>query len=197
MRVLAACECSGVVREAFRALGHDAWSCDLLPTDDGSRFHFQGDVRELLKPGAWDLMACFPPCTHLAVSGAKHWAAKRVDGRQDAALDFVRLLLAAPVPRIALENPVGLISTAIRKPEQIVQPYFFGDPFTKTTCLWLRNLPLLTPTNMVDKGRRHVTKSGRSLPEWYNLPPGPNRVKIRSATFPGLAKAMADQWGNL
>lgn len=193
MRVLVACEYSGTVRDAFLALGHDAMSCDLLPTDSLGP-HYQGDVREILGNG-WDLMIAHPPCTHLAVSGAKWFDKKKI--QQDEALEFVRLLLSAPVPRIALENPVSIISSRIRKPDQIIQPYEHGHEATKTTCLWLKGLPLLAPSNIVGKGARHVTKSGKSLPEWYNLPPSADRWKLRSATFPGIAKAMAEQWGNL
>jgi hypothetical protein len=194
MRVLIACEYSGAVRDAFRAAGHDAMSCDLLPTDAPGP-HYQGDVRDVLQPGRWDLMIAHPPCTHLAVSGARWFHLKQAEQAQ--ALDFVRLLLAAPVPRIALENPVSIISSRIRKPDQIIQPYEHGHEATKTTCLWLKNLPPLMPTNIVGKGARHVTKSGRSLPEWYNLPPSADRWKLRSATFPGIARAMATQWGAL
>jgi hypothetical protein len=194
MRVLIACEYSGAVRDAFRAAGHDAMSCDLLPTDAPGP-HYQGDVRDVLQPDRWDLMIAHPPCTHLAVSGARWFHLKQAE--QQEALDFVRLLLAAPIPRIALENPVSIISSRIRKPDQIIQPYEHGHEATKTTCLWLKNLPPLTPTNIVGKGARHVTKSGRSLPEWYNLPPSADRWKLRSATFPGIARAMATQWGAL
>lgn len=206
MRVLIACEYSGVVRRAFRERGHDAWSCDLLPADDGSEYHYQGDVRNILESEAieqfifgesplWDLMIAHPPCTHLAVSGAR-WFKDKAEEQKEA-LDFVQMLMNAPIPRIAIENPVSIISSRIRKPDQIVQPYMFGDPFTKTTCLWLKNLPLLVPTDVVDKGKRHITKSGKSLPEWYNLPPSEDRWKIRSQTFQGFANAMADQWGSL
>lgn len=186
-----ACEYSGTVRDAFLALGHDAMSCDLLPTDSPGP-HYQGDVRDILGNG-WDLMIAHPPCTHLAVSGAKWFDQKK--SQQEEALDFVRLLLSAPVPRIALENPVSIISSRIRKPDQIIQPYEHGHEATKTTCLWLKGLPPLVPSNIVGKGARHVTKSGKSLPEWYNLPPSADRWKLRSATFPGIAKAMAEQWG--
>ena len=196
MSVLIACEYSGTVRDAFIAHGHDAMSCDLLETDRPGP-HYLGDVRDILEPGRWDLMIGFPPCTDIAVSGAKHFEAKRADGRQSRALDFVRLLLSAPVPRVAIENPVGVISSHIRKPDQIIQPYQHGHEATKTTCLWLKNLPLILPTNIVAKGARHVTKGGNSLPEWYNLPPSPDRWKIRSATFPGIAAAMAAQWGHV
>ena len=194
MRVLVACEYSGTVRDAFRARGHDAWSCDLLPCDADPAYHHQGDVLDILHDG-WDLMVAHPPCTHLAVSGAR-WFKDKVE-EQKQALNFVRDLLAAPIPRIALENPVSIISSHIRKPDQIIQPYMFGHEATKTTCLWLKDLPPLQPTQMVSKGARHVTKSGRSLPEWYNLPPSADRWKIRSATFKGIADAMAAQWGTL
>lgn len=191
MRVLVACEYSGTVRDAFLALGHDALSCDLLPTDAPGP-HYQGDVRDVLGD-SWDLMIAHPPCTHLAVSGAKWFDKKK--SQQEEALNFVRLLLGAPVPRIALENPVSIISSRIRKPDQIIQPWQHGHEATKTTCLWLKGLPNLQPTNIVGKGARHVTKSGKSLPEWYNLPPSEDRWKLRSATFPGIARAMAEQWG--
>ena len=141
------------------------------------------------------MMIAHPPCTHLAVSGAKHFAKKIADGRQRAALDFVQALMDAPISRICIENPVSIISTRIRKPDQIIQPWMFGHEATKTTCLWLKNLPALMPTKIVDRGTRHITKSGRSLPDWYNLPPSEDRWKIRSATFTGIADAMATQWG--
>jgi hypothetical protein len=193
MKVLVACEYSGRVRDAFADLGHDAWSCDLLPSERPGK-HIVGDVRDVLTDG-WDLMIAHPSCQHLAVSGAKHFHRKAVE--QAEALDFVRLLLNAPIARIALENPIGIISTKVRKPDQIIQPYWFGEEATKATCLWLKNLPLLVPTQMVGKGERHVTKSGRSLPKWYNLPPSPDRWKERSRTFAGLASAMAAQWGGV
>jgi site-specific DNA-cytosine methylase len=192
MRVLIACEYSGAVRDAFRARGHDALSCDLLPSEAPGP-HYQGPVQDILNDG-WDLMVAHPPCTHLAVSGARWFKDKQTE--QAEALDFVRLLLSAPIPRIALENPVSIISSQIRKPDQVIQPWQFGHEATKTTCLWLKGLPKLVPTNIVGKGARHVTKSGRSLPQWYNLPPSADRWKIRSATFQGIADAMADQWGN-
>lgn len=138
-------------------------------------------------------MIAHPPCTHLAVSGARWFKDKQEE--QKEALEFVQALLDAPIEKIALENPVSIISSHIRKPDQIVQPWMFGDPFTKTTCLWLKNLPELKPTKIVDKGKRHITKSGKSLPEWYNLPPSEDRGKIRSKTFQGFADAMAEQWG--
>jgi hypothetical protein len=193
LRVLVACEYSGVVRDAFLARGHEAVSCDLLPTESPGP-HFEEDIFGIIDKG-WDLMIAHPPCTDLAVSGAKHFAAKIVDGRQQRALDFVQRLLDAPIDKICLENPVSVISSKIRKPDQIIQPWMFGHEATKTTCLWLKNLPLLEATEIVDKGARHVTKSGKSLPTWYNLPPSKDRWKIRSATFPGIAAAMAEQWG--
>ena len=183
MTVLVACEFSGTVRRAFTALGHDAWSCDLLPADDGDPAHIQGDVAEILCHG-WDLMIARPPCTHLAVSGARHFAAKAADGRQQAALDFVRTLLDAPIERIALENPVSIISSRIRKPDQIIQPWQFGHGETKATCLWLKGLPKLTPTNIV---------SGREA-RVHKMPPTADRWKLRSVTYQGIADAMAQQW---
>jgi len=183
MRVLIACEYSGTVREAFRERGHYALSCDLLPTDRQGE-HYQGDVRDILNDG-WDLMICHPPCTHLAVSGAR-WFKDKVR-EQAEALDFVRLLLGANIPRIALENPVSVISSKIRKPDQVIQPWMFGHGETKATCLWLKNLPKLQPTNIVE---------GREGRIW-KLPPSPDRWKLRSTTFQGIASAMAEQWGEL
>lgn len=194
MRVLVACEYSGAVRDAFTAMGHDAMSCDLLPTDAPHGKHYQGDVFDIINDG-WDLMVAHPPCTHLAVSGARWFKDKQQE--QAEALEFVQALMDAPIERIAIENPVSIISSRIRKPDQIIQPWQFGHEATKTTCLWLKNLPLLTPTNIVGKGERHVTKSGKSLPKWYNLPPSADRWKIRSATYQGIAKAMAEQWGSV
>lgn len=196
MNILIACEYSGAVRRAFEKLGrHNVWSCDLLESDDNSDHHIVGDVRPVIEHNSWDMMIAHPPCTHLAVSGARWFKDKAKE--QDEALDFVSMLMGCGIPRIAIENPVSIISSRIRKPDQIVQPWWFGDAFTKTTCLWLKNLPLLVPTNVVDKGERHVTKSGKSLPAWYNLPPSEDRGKIRSKTFPGFADAMAEQWGKL
>lgn len=192
MRVLVACEYSGAVRDAFLDLGHHAWSCDLLPTDSPRGFHYQGPVQDILYDGGWDLMVAHPPCTHLAVSGAR-WFKDKVEEQKEA-LNFVRMLMDAPIQRICIENPVSIISSRIRKPDQIIQPWMFGHEATKTTCLWLKNLPPLQPTDIVGKGARHVTKSGKSLPEWYNLPPSEDRWKLRSKTFEGIAKAMAQQW---
>jgi hypothetical protein len=192
MRVLVACEYSGTVRDAFIRAGHYAASCDLLPSESPLGDHYQCNVLDILDHD-WDLMIAHPPCTHLAVSGARWFKDKQQE--QLEALGFVRQLLAAPIPRIALENPVSIISSRIRKPDQIIQPYQFGHEATKTTCLWLKDLPFLIPTKVVGKGDRHVTKSGKSLPTWYNLPPSADRWKIRSATFKGIADAMAAQWG--
>ena len=193
MKVLVACEYSGTVRDAFIARGHEAMSCDLLATDkDGP--HYQGDVRNILDDG-WDLLIGHPPCDHLAASGARWFEQKRKDGRQQSAIEFFMLLAEAAVDKIAIENPVGVMSTLYRKPDQIIQPWQHGHTATKSTCLWLKNLPPLVPSNIVDKGARHVTKSGKSLPEWYNLPPSPDRWKIRSKTFQGIADAMANYWG--
>ncbi len=183
MRVLVACEFSGIVRDAFRAAGHDAWSCDLLPTErDGP--HYQADVRELATLQPWDLMIAHPPCTHLAVSGSRWFAEKIFE--QAAALRFVDDLMNAPIPRICIENPISVISSKIRKPDQIIQPWQFGHGETKATCLWLKGLPKLTPTNIVD---------GR-LARVHREPPGPNRWKNRSRTYQGIADAMAAQWGS-
>jgi site-specific DNA-cytosine methylase len=182
MKILVACEYSGVVREAFRLRGHDALSCDLLPADDGSEYHYQGDVRDILG-FKWDLMIAHPPCTHLAVSGARWFKNKQQE--QQEALDFVWLLLNADIPKIALENPISIISSKIRKPDQIIQPWQFGHGETKATCLWLKNLPLLKPTNIVE---------GRT-PRVHHLPPSPDRWKLRSTTYTGIAEAMAEQWG--
>lgn len=181
MRVLVACEFSGVVRDAFLRAGHDAMSCDLLPSDVPGP-HYKGDVRDILGAG-WDLMISHPPCTHLAVSGARWFKDKRAE--QAEALDFVRLLLNAPIPMIALENPVSIISSRIRKPDQVIQPWMFGHGETKATCLWLKNLPKLEPTNIV---------AGREA-RIHRMPPGPDRWKERSRTFAGIGEAMAQQWG--
>lgn len=182
-KVLIACEYSGRVRDAFLARGHDAMSCDLLPTDSPGP-HYQGDVRDVLDAG-WDLMIGHPPCTDLAVSGARHFAAKIADGRQGRALDFVRLLMNAPIPQIAIENPISVISSRIRKPDQVIQPWQFGHGETKATCLWLKNLPKLRPTNIVDGRDNRI----------HRMPPSPDRWKLRSVTYAGIAEAMADQWG--
>jgi site-specific DNA-cytosine methylase len=185
MRVLVACEFSGTVRDAFARAGHDAWSCDLLPSETPGQ-HVCGDVLALLKSGPqFDMMIAHPPCTHLAVSGSR-WFKDKVQ-EQIEALDFVRALLSAPIERIALENPISIISTNIRKPDQIIQPWQFGHGETKATCLWLKNLPKLVPTNIVEGREARIHK----------MPPSPDRWKNRSRTFTGIAEAMAQQWSNL
>ncbi len=216
MRVLVACEYSGVVRDAFRARGHDAWSCDLLNGEGqtlgewrpdlyppkhqlaGRRFHYKADVRHILPGGRqwwtmalenqapqWDLMIAHPPCTHLSVSGARHFDDKLDD--QSTGLGFVLQLAAAKIPRIAIENPISILSSHWREPDQIIQPWQFGHGETKATCLWLKGLPKLVPTNIVEGREARVHK----------MPPGPDRWKERSKTFQGIADAMAEQWGSL
>lgn len=182
MLAIVGCEFSGVVRRALRSLGVDAWSCDLLPAEDGSEFHLQGDVLSFISAKPWDLGIFHPPCTHLAVSGARWFKEKQAE--QAEALQFVRDLMAAPVPHIAIENPISIISSRIRKPDQIIQPWQFGHGETKATCLWLKNLPPLVPTNIVEGREARVHK----------MPPGPDRWKERSRTFTGIAEAMASQW---
>jgi len=183
LRVLVACEFSGRVRDAFIARGHDALSVDLLPTESPGP-HYQGDVFDVAFDG-WDLLIAHPPCTDLAVSGARHFAAKIADGRQHRALMFVRQLMALPIRKKAIENPVSIISTAIRKPDQIIHPWQHGHPEVKATCLWLEGLPRLTPSNVVE-GRHPVV---------HCMPPGPDRWKNRSRTYSGIALAMSHQWG--
>lgn len=182
MKVLIACEYSGAVRDAFSALGHDAMSCDLLPTETPGQ-HYQGDVRDVIDY-PWDLAICHPPCTHLSVSGARHFAEKRLDGRQQSAVSFFMMLAKADIPRIAIENPVCIMSSMWRKPDQIIQPWQFGHGETKATCLWLKNLPLLVPTEIVDGREARI----------HMMAPGPDRAKERSRTYEGIAKAMANQW---
>ena len=214
MNVLVACEESQRVCTAFREKGHNAFSCDILPCSGGHpEWHIQGDVLKVLNPqllqvgnsqykygiefytnngqdfhtilGKWDLIIAFPPCTHLAVSGARYFEQKRKDGRQQQGIDFFMKFTKADCERIAIENPIGIMSTHYRKPDQIIQPWMFGHGETKATCLWLKNLPKLEPTNIVD---------GREQRIW-RMPPGPERAKERSKTYEGIAKAMADQWG--
>jgi site-specific DNA-cytosine methylase len=182
LNVLVACEFSGRVRRAFRDRGHDAWSCDLLLAEDNDDQHIVGDVRKLLDRG-WDLMIAHPPCTHLAVSGARWFAEKKAE--QLAALEFVAVLMDAPIPRICIENPISIISTRFRKPEQIIQPWQFGHGETKSTCLWLKGLPPLFPTNVVAGRDKRV----------HRMSPGSDRWKNRSRTYEGIATAMAEQWG--
>lgn len=186
MRVLVGCEFSGVVREAMRARGHDAVSCDLLPAEDGSPHHVEGDVRALLGDG-WDLAVFHPPCTRLTVAGARWFKGREAE--QASAISFAEALWSAPIPRIALENPIGVLSTrsALGKPAQIIQPWQFGHGETKATCLWLKGLPALVPTNIVDGREARV----------HRLPPSPDRWKLRSRTYAGVAAAMADQWANI
>lgn len=196
MRVLIACEYSGVVREAFRKLGHDAWSCDLLPADDASTFHIQGDAFDVINQG-WDLMIAHPPCTHIAVSGGRHFEQKRKDGRQQEGIDLFMQFINAPIDKIAVENPISIMSTLYRKPDQYIQPYEFGDATSKKTCLWLKGLPKLVPTNIVVPEK--ITNSkGKTYDKWWyetcSLPLS-IRGKVRSKTFQGIADAMANQWG--
>ena len=194
MKVLVACEYSGVVREAFAKKGHDAWSCDLLPTDQPSDKHIQGDVLEVINRG-WDLIIAHPPCTHLSLSGAKYWAEKRADGRQQAAIKFVEDIWDADCPRICIENPVGALTkhSKLGKASVYIQPYEFGHAEQKRTGLWLKGLPKLEGTKFIDvKG---LPNKERHRLHW--LPPSKDRWKIRSTTFQGIADAMADQWGGL
>ncbi len=201
LKVLVACEYSGRVRDAFIARGHTAMSCDLLPTDVAGP-HYQGDVFDIINDG-WDLMIAHPPCTYLSVSGM-HWTTRGLRDPQltEDALDFVQRLMDAPIDRIAVENPISVISSRIRKPDQIISPYQFGHDASKKTCLWLKNLPLLTPTQMVEP-RVVITPSGKPAKRWGNqcdnygqdkLPPSADRWKLRSATYQGIADAMAAQW---
>ncbi len=197
MKVLIACEYSGRVREAFRSLGHDAWSCDLYePAEDASSYHFTADALEIAHSHSWDLMVAHPPCTHLSVSGARHFAAKRADGRQQAAIAFFLALARAPIPRIAIENPVCIMSSVWRKPDQVIQPHWFGHPEFKATCLWLKGLPPLVPTNRLDV----PAKDSEEWKAWnrvHRMPPGVDRWKERSRTYQGIADQMAAQWGAL
>ena len=193
MRVLVACEYSGVVRDAFIKLGHDAMSCDLLPTDALGP-HYQGDVFDVID-AQWDLMIAHPPCTDLAVSGAAWFKDKKLDGRQAASIAFFMRLAKADIPRIAVENPVCIMSSLYRKPDQIVQPYMFGHMETKATCLWLKGLPKLIPTNDVKEQTMALPEKERM--RLHYLPPSEDRWKIRSQTFQGIADAMAAQWGAL
>ena len=183
-KVLIACEFSGIVREAFKVKGHDAWSCDLLPTEIQGN-HVQGDVRFDIQYGGWDLMIAHPPCTHLAVSGARWFKEKAKEQRE--AIDFFMYLINAPIEKICVENPISIMSTIYRKPNQIIQPWQYGHGETKATCLWLKGLPKLTPTNIVPGREARIHK----------MPPSENRWKERSRTYQGIADAMAEQWGTL
>lgn len=193
MRVLIACEYSGKVRSAFEKMGHFAVSCDLLPTEIPG-FHYTGDVFNIIDDG-WDLMVAHPPCTDLAVSGAAWFKEKIADGRQQRALDFVQALMDAPIPMIAIENPISVISSKIRKPDQIIQPWMFGHKETKATCLWLKGLPKLVPTTDLKEETMALPKKERM--RLHYLPPSADRWKIRSETFQGIADAMANQWGKV
>lgn len=193
MRVLVACEESQAVCKAFRAKGHEAYSCDLIPCSGGHpEWHIQVDALELLKM-RWDLIIAHPPCTDLAVSGARWFPEKILNGRQQASIDFFMAFVKADCPRIAIENPIGIMSTKYRKPDQIIHPWWFGDLEEKSTCLWLKGLPKLAPTNDVKEQMLKLPKKQRE--RLHYLPPSPDRAKIRSKTFPGIAEAMAEQWG--
>lgn len=197
-KILIACEESGIVLSAFKGLGFtNVWSCDLLPTSGNyPEWHLQQDVTELLKQ-KWDMIIAFPPCTHLAVSGAAWFEEKRKDGRQQQGIDFFMLFTDIDCPKVAIENPIGIMSKIYRKPNQIIQPWQFGDEFQKSTCLWLKGLPELKPTKIVGRGEFITHKSGKRKPKWFadafKLSPE-ERAKARSKTFPGIAKAMATQW---
>lgn len=217
MRVLVACEYSGRVREAFRAKGHNAWSCDIQPALDDSPYHYQGDIFDIIDKGDWDLMIAHPPCTYLTVTGNKWYYhpddkhlpveerrphprfPNRREQREEA-VEFFMKLINADIPKIVVENPVGIMSTRFRKPNQYIHPYQFGDPFEKRTGFWLKGLDPLVPTNVVEPQPRTVFKSGKSMPAWYveaaKLPPK-ERANVRSITFQGIADAMAEQWGTV
>ena len=214
-RILIACEESQAVCIEFRKLGHEAFSCDIQECSGGHpEWHYQQDIFEVINLG-WDAMISFPPCTHLAVSGAPHFAKKIADGRQQQGIDFFMAMIKAPIEKIAVENPIGIMSKNYRLPDQIIQPYFFGDPFQKSTCLWLKNLPLLFHSESIDLFNDNVTHSDKSeleyfewvdkkgvkkrQPLWYynafkNAKSKDERSRLRSKTFPGIAKAMAEQW---
>ena len=204
MKILVACEESQAVTKELRKLGHDAFSCDILPCSGGKpEWHIQGDVLEQLDNG-WDMLIAFPPCTHLAVSGARHFPQKIADGRQQQGIDFFMAMINAPIEKIAVENPIGIMSTKYRKPDQIIQPWMFGDKAQKSTCLWLKGLPKLVPTDIVDKGEfiEFISKKGvkKRQPKWYfdalkNAKTSAERSTLRSKTFQGIANAMALQWG--
>lgn len=201
MKILVACEESQAATTAFRLLGHEAYSCDIVPTrGDHPEWHITDDATRALKPWyVWDMVIAFPPCTHLSVSGARYFAEKRADGRQQEAIDFFMFFTQLDwIPKVAIENPVGIMSGMYRKPDQIIHPYMFGHSASKQTCLWLKGLPLLTPTNVIEPS---FYVNGR--PRWDNqtpsgqnkLGPSPERARVRGRTYPGVAKAMAAQWG--
>ena len=204
MKILIACEESQVVTKEFRALGHEAYSCDILDCSGGHpEWHICGDVKNELE-NDWDMVLAFPPCTHLAVSGAAHFAVKRADGRQQEGIDFFNLFTKLNhIPKVAIENPIGIMSKLWRKPDQIIQPYDFGEDASKRTCLWLKGLPLLKGTKRV-AGRMVTIPNGKVVERWSNqcsnfghdkTSPSPERSRIRSKTYLGIAKAMATQWG--
>jgi site-specific DNA-cytosine methylase len=203
MRILVGCEESQAVTIELRKLGHEAFSCDVMESSGGyPQWHIQGDLLKELDKG-WDMLIAFPPCTHLAVSGARHFKEKIADGRQQKGIDFFMAMINAPIEKIAVENPIGIMSTNHRKPDQIIQPWMFGDKAQKSTCLWLKNLPLLVPTNIVEKGEfiEFISKKGvkKRQPKWYfdalkNSKNASERSKLRSKTFKGIAKAMATQF---
>ena len=199
MRILIACEESQAVCKEFRKLGHEAYSCDILDCSGGHpEWHLKGDVILLLEK-EWDMIIAFPPCTHLAVSGARWFPEKIKDGRQQEGIDFFMALANVKCDKIVIENPIGIMSSKWRKPNQIIQPFQFGDSFRKTTCLWIKGLPLLKPTNIVNEGEQVKFKSGKSMPKWYSDAfrlPSKERAIVWSKTFPGIAKAMAEQWGS-
>jgi len=192
MRILVACEFSGIVRDAFTARGHDAMSCDLLPTEAPGQ-HYQGDIRDVLHAN-WDLMIAHPPCTDLSVSGAAWFVQKRLDGRQQAGISFFMMLAKADIPKIAIENPISIMSSIWKKPDQIIQPWQFGHLEQKATCLWLKGLPPLTHTNNVREAMLALPRNQRE--RLHYLPPSPDRWKLRSTTYQGFADAFAEQWGS-
>ena len=204
LNILVACEESQAVTKYLRQLGHDAFSCDILPCSGGHKeWHIQEDVFKVIEQRRWDMMIAFPPCTHLASSGARHFKQKIQDGRQQEGIDFFMKLANADIDRIAIENPIGIMSTKYRKPDQIIQPYQFGDKAQKSTCLWLKNLPKLNPTDIVEKGEffEFVSKKGvkKRMPMWYykalqDAKTPEERSTLRSKTFDGIALAMATQW---
>jgi site-specific DNA-cytosine methylase len=189
LNILIACEVSGIVRDSFKFFGHKVTSCDLYHSERRGR-HYQGDVRDILHNG-WDMIIAFPPCTHLACSGAKHFKVKSEDGRMRAAIEFFMMFTELDCPRVVIENPIGIMSTLYRKPDQIIQPWMFGEPYQKSTCLWLKGVPKLTPTKIVHPGEFVTSAGGKRIPKWFNA----SDSYERSKTFEGIAKAMAYQWG--
>lgn len=208
MNILIGCEYSNTVAREFRKKGHKVTSCDLLPNDEDQSNHYQGDIFDILYKELWDFGIFFPPCTHIALSGTKHWKLKKSDGRQQAAIKFFMKFTILKIPKVCIENPIGLMSTVYRKPDQIIQPYHFGDSYKKSTCLWLTGLPKLfhagevdlfnDKVTHVDKGEFIILPDGRKMPKWYSdakVASKEQTQKTRSKTFPGIARAMADQWG--